>query len=133
MASKRTFYPTLEEALRLHALLIEKFGGASGVRDPGLLESALVRPRSGYYKSLLEQAAALLHSLINNHCFVDGNKRMAFALAAVFLRLNGSILRVNAADAERFIVGRVIGKKAEVAEIAEWMGKHVVPPEEDAG
>jgi len=79
-------YPTLEEAVHLHGRLLERFGGRPGVRDLGLLESALARPRSGYYRSLSEQAAALLQSLVLNHCFVDGNKRMAFALAMTFLR-----------------------------------------------
>ena len=81
----------------------------------------------------LAKQSALLRSFINDHCFVDGNKKVAFALAAVFLRVNGSTLGPNAAEAEKFTAGRVIGKKAEVAEIAQWMGKYVVSPEDGAG
>ncbi len=79
-----------------------------GVRDLGLLESALARPRSGYYASISEQAAALLQSLAGNHAFVDGNKRGAFAATAVFLRMNGYKLVVDADEAERFLIEDVI-------------------------
>ena len=98
-----TIYPTLEEAVYLHQKLLERFGGMPGVRDLGLLESAIARPRSGYYKSLSEQAAALMHSLAMNHAFVDGNKRVAYALTAIFFRVNGFKLEVEADAAEDFI------------------------------
>jgi death-on-curing protein len=65
------------------------YAGAAGVRDRGLVESALARARSGYYGSLSEQAAALLQSFAMNHGFVDGNKRVAWASSLVFLRMNG--------------------------------------------
>jgi hypothetical protein len=68
-------YITLDEALRIHEVLIQEFGGAQGVRDLGLLESALLRPQTGYYANLIEEAAALWESLAMNHPFVDGNKR----------------------------------------------------------
>lgn len=122
---KPTFFPTLEEALFLHARLVERFGGEPGVRDLGLLESALARPRSGYYESLSLQAAALLQSLARNHAFVDGNKRVAFALTLVFLRTNGVSLKVSADDGEAFLIGRVIEAKAELDEIAGWLERHV--------
>lgn len=121
-----THFPTLEEALYLHQRLIARFGGLEGVRDPGLLESALARPRSGYYSSLSEQAAALLQSLATNHAFVDGNKRMAFALAAVFLHLNGYLLDADADGAEEFLIGRVIVGHADLAEISEWLEAHMI-------
>jgi death-on-curing protein len=116
-----TLFPTLEEVLHLHRLLIDRFGGETGVRDLGLIDSALHRPRSGYYQTLAEQAAALLQSLALNHGFVDGNKRVAFATCAVFLRVNGYRLRVDAAAAERFLIDRVIVARAELAEIAAWL------------
>lgn len=121
-------YPTLEEVLFLHRRLLERFGGREGVRDLGLLESALHRPRSGYYASLSEQAAALMQSLARNHVFVDGNKRVAFATCAVFLRLNGFALRVDADEAETFVVQRVIGAHAELAEMASWLEAHMRSP-----
>ncbi|MFM8412961.1 MAG: type II toxin-antitoxin system death-on-curing family toxin [Alphaproteobacteria bacterium] len=117
---------TLQELLDLHARLTERFGGAGGVRDPGLLESALARPRSGYYASLSEQAAALMQSLAGNHAFVDGNKRVAFAATAVFLRMNGQGLVVGADDAERFLVDEVIVARADVPRIADWLERFMV-------
>jgi death-on-curing protein len=120
-----TVFPTLEEALHLHRRLLERFGGLPGARDPGLLESALARPRSGYYESLSAQAAALMQSLARNHAFVDGNKRMAFAMTAVFLRLNGYLLRVTADEAEEFLVEQVIRDHAEldviIGRLEAWM------------
>lgn len=82
-------YLTVADALALHAILIRRYGGADGVRDMGALESALYRPQTGYYKDLIEEAAALLESLAINHPFIDGNKRVAFAVTDTFLRING--------------------------------------------
>jgi len=118
---KLTLYPTLEEALELHRRLIERFGGSPGVRDKGLLQSALSRPQSGYYKTLSEQAASLLQSLAQNHAFVDGNKRVAFALTAIFLRMNGYRLKVDSDNGESFLIDRVIKAKVELLEITEWI------------
>jgi death on curing protein len=87
---KRDFlYLTTSEVLVMHSLLIRQFGGSDGVRDVGLLEAALFRPQTGYYSDIIEEAAALLESLAVNHPFVDGNKRVAFAVTDVFLRING--------------------------------------------
>lgn len=86
--SKRE-YLTLADALAIHAVLIKKYGGVDGVRDMGALESALYRPQTGYYRDVIQEAAALLESLANNHPFIDGNKRVAFAVTDIFLRLNG--------------------------------------------
>src|SRR5208283_3910828 len=80
---------TLAEALAIHDDQIERYGGAPGLRDPGLLEAALYRPQTGYYRDLIQEAAALWESLSQNHPFVDGNKRVAFAATDVFLRMNG--------------------------------------------
>jgi death-on-curing protein len=84
-----TEYVTTADALFFHQLLIERYGGASGLRDAGALEAALHRPQTGYYDTLIHEAAALLESLVQNHPFVDGNKRVAFAVTDVFLRING--------------------------------------------
>ena len=122
---KETLYPTLQEALYLHAILIEKFGGTSGILDKGLLESALARPRSGYYSSLSEQAAALMQSLAMNHPFADGKKRVAFALTAVFLRINGSKLIVAPQSGVRFIEGVLIEQHASLDVIRRWIEEHL--------
>ncbi|HEX5658766.1 MAG TPA: type II toxin-antitoxin system death-on-curing family toxin [Polyangiales bacterium] len=116
-----TLYLTLDEVLTLHAALLARHGGASGVRDLGLVESALARARSGYYESLSEQAAALLQSFAMNHAFIDGNKRVAWASTMVFLRMNGYRVRVSADDAEHFLIDDVITGRAEVAPIAKWL------------
>ncbi len=77
----------------MHTALVQRYGGALGVRDPGALEAALFRPQTGYYEDIVAEAAALMESLAINHPFVDGNKRIAFAAADVFLRINGWRLR----------------------------------------
>jgi len=87
-------YLTTAEILALHAVLIKRYGGAEGVRDVGALEAAAFRPQTGYYADVVQEACALLESLLINHPFVDGNKRTAFAACDVFLRING--LRIRA-------------------------------------
>lgn len=82
-------YLTVADVLGMHTALMQRYGGAPGVRDPGALESALFRPQTGYYEDIVAEAAALLESLAINHPFVDGNKRIVFAAADVFLRING--------------------------------------------
>src|SRR6516165_12159830 len=84
-----TEYLSTADALFFHKHLIERYGGAPGIRDVGALESALHRPQTGYYETLIHEAAALCESLVQNHPFVDGNKRVAFAVVDVFLRING--------------------------------------------
>ena len=96
---------SVEEAVAIHERLIERFGGSPGIRDKGLLESALFRPQTGYYNDIAEMAAALFESLLLNHAFVDGNKRVAFFVTDTFLRLNGWKLSVESNAAHDFIVG----------------------------
>lgn len=122
---KETLYPTLEEALYLHTVLIEKFGGTPGILDKGLLESALARPKSGYYPSLSEQAAALMQSLAMNHPFADENKRVAFALTAVFLQINGSKLTVTPQSGVSFIEKDLIERHAPLDAIRRWIEEHI--------
>ena len=122
---KTVLYPTLQETLELHEELIRRFGGSGGVRDPGLLESALSRPQSGYYDTLSLQAAALLQSLIQNHSFIDGNKRVAIATAAIFLRMNGYRLKMKPDSAESFLLNNVIQKRIPIDEIATWLETHM--------
>jgi len=118
-------FPTLQETLKLHEQLILRFGGSAGVRDLGLLESALIRPQTGYYDTLSMQAAALLQSLCQNHCFVDGNKRVAFASTAIFLRMNGYRLSVDPDDGESFLVEHVIQKRIAIEDIATWLERRM--------
>lgn len=95
-------YLTTADVLGIHAVLLHSYGGGAGIRDLGSLESAAFRPQSGYYQDIVEEACALLESLLVNHPFVDANKRTAFAACAVFLRING--YRVASDDATLYAV-----------------------------
>lgn len=125
MPSDVVQFLSLDEVLAIHERLIERFGGSPGVRDLGLVESALFRPRTGYYPDLPRMAAALFESLINNHAFIDGNKRLAFFGCDTFLRLNGWKLRVDADSAHRFIVGSLEQGTLEYARIVTWIEAHL--------
>lgn len=107
--------------------LIEIFGGLHGVRDKGAIESAVFRPQIGYYSNLDEEAAALMESLGNNHGFIDGNKRIAFTAADVFLRSNGYYLEVEAVDGLQFIEGSMERHEFRFARILEWIRLHRKP------
>jgi death-on-curing protein len=96
-------YLSLEDVLYIHNEQIRLFGGATGVRDHGLIESALLRPQTGYYDGIVEQTAALWESLAMNHGFIDGNKRVAFASVDIFLELNGFELMADPEDVILFI------------------------------
>ena len=91
-------YLAVADILGMHAVLVEKYDGMAGIRDMGGLESAVYRPQSGYYSDIVEEACALMESLLINHPFMDGNKRTAFAACSVFLYINGH--RIDA-DSER--------------------------------
>ncbi len=117
---------SLEEVLAIQQRLIDRFGGAHGVRDRGLLESALFRPQTGYYAHLEEMATALFESLLVNHAFVDGNKRVAFFATDVFLRLNGWKLVTTADEGEQFIVGMLKANDCSFDRILPWIRDHVV-------
>lgn len=84
-----TKYLSVEDVLAFHHIQLARHGGAPGIRDMGLVEAALFRPQTGYYKDILEEAAALWESFLMNHPFVDGNKRTAFNVMHVFLLVNG--------------------------------------------
>ncbi len=98
-------YLTLPEVLAMHADQIERYGGSAGVRDYGLLEAALFRPQTGYYADLIEEAAALWESMSQNHPFVDGNKRTAFAATYTFLAINGTELTIPGSEVYAFVIG----------------------------
>src|SRR5713101_7539769 len=99
-----TDYLTVAEVLAMHADQIERYGGSHGVRDPGLLEAALYRPQTGYYADLIEEAAALWGSLAQNHPFIYGSKRTAFAATYTFLAINGAHLAADAQETYVFVI-----------------------------
>jgi len=117
---------THDELLEIHEKLIERFGGPSGIRDHGLLESALFRPRTGYYEDLAEMGTALFESLIINHPFVDGNKRVAFFATDVFFRLNGYKLEVVAAEAYPFLIGLLEKGECNFENLLHWIRHSII-------
>lgn len=124
MPSDGVRYLSLDEVLAIHQRLLDRFGGPPGVRDPGLIESALFRPRSGYYRDVIEMAAALFESLLMNHPFIDGNKRIAFFATDVFLRLNGWVIEVDADEAHDFIIGRLESGTVDLPGLDRWLRRH---------
>lgn len=120
-------YLTVAEVYRMQHRLIELFGGLHGVRDKGAVEAAVFRPQTGYYNSIEEEAAALIESLGNNHGFLDGNKRIAFTAADVFLRCNGSYIEVEGLDGHAFIVGSMERREFRFGQIVDWIRQHIKP------
>ena len=120
-------YLTLADVLAIHADQIATYGGAEGVRDPGLLEAALFRPQSGYYADTIAEAAALWESLSQNHPFVDGNKRTAFAATFTFLAINGIDLTASADEAWTFL-SRLYDRREFAFEVLDaWLRNHTRP------
>ncbi len=107
--------------------LIEMFGGLHGVRDKGAIEAAVFRPQIGYYNSIEEEAAALMESFGNNHGFLDGNKRIAFTAADVFLRRNGFYIDVGGPDGYEFIAGSMDRQEFRFPQILDWIRQHRKP------
>jgi death-on-curing protein len=123
-----TTYLTAEQVLFIHYRLVSETGGEHGVRDIGLLESAIARPRATFdkqelYKNIFEKAAALMESLVNNHPFIDGNKRTGIACTVLFLRQNGILFSAKNSDLEKFTL-RVASSKIKLSEISKWLNNH---------
>lgn len=121
-------YLTFEEVYLLHERLIQLTGGSSGLRDSGLLELAVARPQASFdqeelYPDLWTKAAALMHSLIKNHPFVDGNKRTAVTATAIFLELNQHRLAASNDEVLRFAV-QTAREQVELEEIVAWLKAH---------
>src|SRR6056297_900003 len=122
-----TNYLTVTEVLEIHADQIETFGGADGIRDPGLIEAALYRPQTGYYADEIEQAAALWESFAMNHPFVDGNKRVAFAVTETFLAINSISITADDDATYRFIVENLEGGTFRHDRMVAWLRAHTAP------
>ena len=118
-------YLTLPDVLAMHMVLIKRFGGSDGVRDMGSLESAIARPQSGYYKDVIESAAALFESLAINRPFIDGNKRVAFAATDVFLRINGYRFTLNSKEIYASMMKFFDTGTFKLATIEPWLRKSV--------
>jgi death-on-curing protein len=126
LPSKSVQFLSSDELLEIHAKLIERYGGPASIRDAGLLESALFRPQTGYYNDLAEMGAALFESLILNHPFVDGNKRIAFFGTDVFFRLNGHKMQVDANEAHSFLIGLLETRECNYDNLLPWIRQSIV-------
>lgn len=118
---------TVIEVLAIHQDQIERYGGSHGVRDPGQMDAALYRPQTGYYTEVLEQAAALWESLGQNHPFIDGNKRTAFAAMITFLAINGIEITADPAATYLFITGLYQTNSFAFPQLIAWLHTNSVP------
>lgn len=123
-------YLTLNEVLELHRRLIELFGGSAGIRDLRALESALAQPRLTFggeelYPTIAEKAASLGFSLIKNHPFVDGNKRVGHAAMETYLVLNGYEIDASADEQEQVVLQLAAGELGR-GQFADWLRAHIV-------
>jgi len=121
---------TLGEVVELHGRLIITAGGAPGIRDLGLLESALAQSTATFagadlHPTLVDKAAALAFSLVANHPFVDGNKRIGHAAMEVFLVLNGYEIEASVDEQERLMLDVASGSITR-EHLADWLRQHVV-------
>ena len=126
-----TRYLTFAEVLELHQSVLERWGGAGGIRDINILESALAQPRQSFgeadlYPDLASKATALCFSLVLNHPFIDGNKRIGHAAMEVFLMVNGQELRASVDDQERTMLDLAAGRLSRDA-FLEWVNQHTAP------
>lgn len=120
-------YLRVIEVLAIHALVIDEFGGADGVRDLGALEAAIFRPQTGYYEDSIAEAAALFESIVQNHPFLDGNKRTALAATDVHLRMNGLELAGDSMNHHRFIIGLMEDGDLDWRAVDSWLRRNVHP------
>lgn len=121
-------YLSITEVLDLHDRLLAAYGGASGVRDLGALESAVSQPHAAFggqdlYPSLVTKAAALCYSLVMNHPFLDGNKRAGHAAMETFLVLNGHGIQCDVEEQERVILQLAAGDLSRNA-FTKWVRLH---------
>jgi death-on-curing protein len=125
---KNTSYLTLDIVLAIHEEMVERYGGSHGIRDVGLIQSAAARPQSSFggedlYQTIFDKAAALFHSLMFNHAFVDGNKRTAMVSTARFLFMNGYELDASQKEFVAFPLN-VENQHLSIEEISKWLKRH---------
>jgi len=126
-----TRYLTLQEVLDIHRWALQAFGGLDGVRDPGMVESALAAPQVTFggvelHATLVEKAAALAFSSVKNHAFVDGNKRVGFWAMDTFLRLNGQFVACTPEEGEAAFLSLADGKMTK-DQLADWLAPRCCP------
>ena len=122
---------SVKDALRIHKILIDKFGGIEGIRDEGFLESAINRPFATFegkdlYPSPVDKAAALIESIIMNHPFLDGNKRIGYVLMRLVLMKYGLDIEATQDDKYIFVV-KISKGELNIDKIKQWIGKWTKP------
>ena len=122
-------YLTVNDVLEIYRRVIQQSGGAIGIRDLGALESAVAQPRMSFagrelYTDIIDKAAALGFSLIQNHPFIDGNKRVGHASMEIFLVLNGLQIDASVDEQERIIIG-VASSTVSRDSFRDWLAEHV--------
>ena len=118
-------YLSINEVIVLHEYLIIEFGGSKGLANKKSLEAALMRPQSGYYESLFEEATALMESHAMNHPFIDGNKRVAFFATDVFLRFNDHFIDCDSKLAYEFFIKLFDSHSFNFENLLPWFKKHI--------
>ena len=116
---------TLEEIIFIQKELINEFGGLHGIRDIKTLESAVIRPQTGYYKDIYEEASALMESLALNHSFIDGNKRISFFATDIFFRLNGYYISCDSEEANQFYIENLQNSTFRFDTLKSWLKQKV--------
>jgi len=116
---------TVDEVVYIQEELIKEFGGISGIRDRKSLEAAVMRPQTGYYKSIYDEAAALMESLAMNHSFIDGNKRISFFATDIFLRMNGYYISCESEEASLFYFKNLEGNTFRFELIKSWLKEKI--------
>jgi len=124
-------YLTLAEVLDLHSEILKRWGGASGLRDVGALEAAIAQPRMTFdekelYPDLVSKAAALCVSIVGNHPFIDGNKRVGHAAMEAFLMLNGYEIGGTIEEQED-LMRRLADGRLSRDELVRWVKQYLVP------
>lgn len=117
---------TVEEVIFIQEELIKEFGGSFGIRDRKSLEAAVMRPQTGYYKNIIDEASELMESLAINHCFVDGNKRIAFFATDIFLRMNGYSISCESKEGHQFFIKNLEVNTFRFNKIKSWLKEKVV-------
>jgi len=122
---------SFDMAIQTHEILIQNFGGSSGVRDIGLLKSAIERPFSGFgneefYPTVEEKSAALIESILTNHPFIDGNKRTGYVLMRLLLRQNKKDLKADQSEKYQFVI-QIASGDIRFPEILDWIRVHTFP------
>ncbi len=127
-----TEYLGLEEVLYLHQEIIKKTGGKEGILDFGLLHASIERPKASFggqdlYFDIFAKAAALIHSLVLNHPFIDGNKRAGLVAMIRFLEINGVSLQVTTDELLKLVLD-IEAKKYSIKSLSSWIREHIVSP-----